>query len=241
MSIKLFPAIDLKNGNCVRLKQGEFSDVKIYSEEPYKVAVSFEENGAHFLHLVDLDGALAGESKNDAAIEKIIENIDVPVEVGGGIRTREDAKRKLDMGVARVILGTAAVNSPELVKELVEEFGSDSIVVGIDAKNGLVATKGWETVTNVTAVELALKMKECGVKTIIYTDISKDGMLCGPNVPETKKLSEETGLMVVASGGILCMNDLKELDEAGIYGAILGKSLYEGKINLKEAVEKYPD
>lgn len=237
--MRLYPAIDMKDGKCVRLRQGVFEEKTVYAEEPYRVAMKFEAAGAGFLHLVDLDGALLGTGANDAALKQIVEHVRIPVEIGGGIRTMEDIAHKLSMGVTRVILGTKAVESPEFVKEAVKRFGADKIVVGIDAKDGMVAIKGWETVSSVKAVDLALDMKKIGVKTIIYTDISKDGMLCGPNIEQTAKLVEATGLDIVASGGVSCMEDLEKLECIGVEGAILGKAIYEKKVDLKSVAARF--
>ena len=173
----LLPAIDLKDGQAVRLKKGDFNEKTVYSDRPWEIAIEFEKAGAGFIHLVDLDGALAGYSVNEAVIRKITEAVTVPVELGGGIRDLEKIEYVLGMGVYRVILGTSAVKDPGFVKEAVEKFGADRIVAGIDAKNGLVATDGWEKVSDITSVDMAVKMKEAGVKTIIYTDISKDCLL----------------------------------------------------------------
>ena len=237
--MQLYPAIDMKDGQCVRLRQGEFKDITVYSDAPWKVASWWQEQGATFLHLVDLDGALAGRSVNAAAIRKITEQVSIPIEIGGGIRTEEDIRAMLELGVRRVIIGTRAVEHPEFIKEMVEKFGEEAIVAGVDAKNGLVAVEGWEKVSSMTASGLCLKMKEFGVKHIVYTDISRDGMLSGPNVEATKRLTDDTGLDIIASGGVSCMQDLKDLHEAGIKGAIIGKALYENRIDLKEAVRLY--
>ena len=237
--MRLYPAIDIKDGKAVRLKKGEFNEVTVYSENPYEIALKFKEAGAHFIHCVDLDGALAGRSVNADAIRKIVESVDIPVELGGGIRSIENIREVLDLGVYRAILGTKAVEDPDFVKEAIDEFGPDRIVVGIDAKDGKVAIKGWESLSEYTAVELALKMKDLGVKTNIYTDISRDGMLTGPNVEQTKKLSDETGLDIIASGGMSSMKDLEDVSNAKIHGAIIGKAYYEKKIDLVEAVNKY--
>ena len=237
--MRLYPAIDIKNGQCVRLRQGVFEDTTVYANEPYQVAKEFEADGAKFLHIVDLDGALRGTGANDEALKKIVENVNIPVEIGGGIRTMQDIEHRLSLGVTRVILGTKAVESPDFVKEAVEKFGADKIVVGIDAKDGMVAIKGWETISNIDAVTLALSMKELGVKTIIYTDISKDGMLCGPNFAQTARLVEATGMDIVASGGVSCMNDLLELEKINVEGAILGKAIYEKRVDLKEAAARF--
>ncbi len=237
--MRLYPAIDIKNGQCVRLRQGVFDDTTVYANEPYQVAKEFEADGAKFLHIVDLDGALRGTGANDEALKKIVEHVNIPVEIGGGIRTMQDIEHRLSLGVTRVILGTKAVESPDFVKEAVEKFGADRIVVGIDAKDGMVAIKGWETISNVDAVTLALSMKDLGVKTIIYTDISKDGMLCGPNFVQTARMVEITGMDIVASGGVSCMNDLLQLEKIGVEGAILGKAIYEKRVDLKEAAARF--
>ena len=237
--MKLYPAIDLKDGKCVRLKQGEFKDITVYCEEPYKVAKYFEQNGAGFIHLVDLDGALQGFSVNEAAIKKIVSSVSIPCELGGGIRTMEDIERVLSYGIYRVIIGTKAVKNPEFVREAVARFGAERIVVGVDAKNGMVAIEGWEQVSDKTALSLCLMMKEMGVESIVYTDISKDGMLMGPNVSMTKELTEKTGLNIIASGGVSSMDDLRNLASAGIKGAIIGKAIYENRVKVDEAVEEF--
>lgn len=237
--MKLYPAIDIKNGQCVRLQQGLFDATTVYSNEPFEVAKQFEAVGAKFLHIVDLDGALQGTGANDEALAQIIKNVNIPLEIGGGIRTMQDIEHRLNMGVTRVILGTKAVESPEFVKEAITTFGADKIVIGIDAKDGMVAIKGWETISNVNAVTLALSMKELGVKTIIYTDISKDGMLCGPNFVQTAKMVEATGLDIIASGGVSSMQDLEQLENIGVEGAILGKAIYEKRVDLKEATKRF--
>lgn len=237
--MKLYPAIDMKDGKCVRLKQGEFKDITVYCDEPWKVAKYFEENGASFIHLVDLDGALRGHSVNEESIKRIISEVNIPCELGGGIRTTEDIERVLSYGISRVIIGTKAVNSPEFVREAVERFGSDKIVVGVDAKDGFVAVEGWEQLSDKTALSMCLSMKEIGVKHIVYTDISKDGMLAGPNVAMTKRLTDETGLDVIASGGVSSMEDLRSIAAAGIKGAIIGKAIYENRINTADAVHEF--
>ena len=237
--MQLYPAIDMKNGKCVRLRQGAFKDITVYSEYPEEIAALWQEKGATFLHLVDLDGALAGRSVNEETIKKIVSSVNIPVEIGGGIRSEEAIKNMLALGVKRVIIGTKAVEEPEFLKDMVEKFGADAIAAGVDAKDGMVAIQGWEQVSTVTATDLCLKMKEYGVKHIIYTDISRDGMLSGPNIPATKKLTEETGLDIIASGGVSCMEDLQALYDAGISGAIMGKSLYEKRVDLEEAVRRF--
>ena len=237
--MKLFPAIDIKNGQCVRLKQGSFQEVLVYSNTPERIAKQWEAAGASFIHIVDLDGALAGHSVNDEVIRKIVVEVGIPIQVGGGIRTAKDIEHKLSLGVTRVIIGTKAVKDPSFIKEVIDTFGSDRIVIGIDAKDGMVAIEGWEKVSSCQAVELAQEMKKYGVQTIVYTDISKDGMLQGPNVAYTKELSEATGLNIIASGGVSSMEDLQQLSDSNIYGAIIGKALYENRIDLIQAVETF--
>ena len=237
--MQLYPAIDMKNGQCVRLRQGAFKDITIYSDAPEKVAAHWQEKGASFLHLVDLDGALAGYSVNEEVIRRIADTVSIPIEIGGGIRSKEAVERMLDLGVRRVIIGTKAAEHPEFLRDMVRTFGEEAIVAGVDAKDGMVAVEGWEKVSSLTASDLCLTMKEYGVRHIVYTDISRDGMLSGPNVEATRKLTEETGLDIIASGGVSCMQDLKCLHEAGIRGAIIGKALYENRIDLAEAVRLY--
>ena len=237
--MQLYPAIDMKNGRCVRLCQGKFKNITIYSEHSEEIAALWQEKKATFLHLVDLDGALAGRSVNEETIKKIVSSVNIPVEIGGGIRSEEAIKNMLALGVKRVIIGTKAVEEPEFLKDMVEKFGADAIAAGVDAKDGMVAIQGWEQVSTVTATDLCLKMKEYGVKHIIYTDISRDGMLSGPNIPATKKLTLETGLDIIASGGVSCMEDLQSLYDAGISGAIIGKALYENRVDLEEAVCRF--
>ena len=237
--MQLYPAIDLKDGKSVRLKQGEFKDITVYCDEPYKVARYFEENGASFIHLVDLDGALEGHSVNEETIKKIVASVNIPCELGGGIRTMEDIERVLSYGINRVIIGTKAVKDPSFVEEAVKRFGADRIVVGVDAKNGMVAIEGWEKVSDKSALSMCLSMKEMGVKNIVYTDISKDCMLMGPNVAMTQELTEKTGMNIIASGGVSSMEDLRNLNNAGIKGAIIGKAIYENRVTVKEAVDEF--
>lgn len=236
----VFPAIDIKDGKCVRLTQGEFDKVKVFSDKPYEMAQNWEKSGAKYIHLVDLDGALEGELKNRDTIKEILKNITIPAQIGGGIRNIERIKELLDLGISRVILGTAAIKNPEMVKEAVEKFGADKIVVGIDAKNGKVAIKGWVEVTEKDAVELAIEMKALGVERIIYTDIAKDGMLTGINITELKNIAVKSGIKVIASGGVSSIEDIKLVKEnevLGIEGVITGKAIYEGKLDLYEALK----
>lgn len=237
--MQLYPAIDIKGGKCVRLTQGLFDNVKVYSDTPADMARLWQAQGATYLHLVDLDGALAGRSVNEDVIRAIVEAVDIPVEIGGGIRSEEAVAHMLKLGVARVIIGTKAVERPEFMAEMVERFGADRIVAGVDARDGMVAIQGWEEVSAVTASSLCLKMKEMGIRHVVYTDISRDGMLSGPNVEATKQLTLDTGIDIIASGGVSSMEDLARLSEAGIQGAIIGKALYENRVDLREAVNTF--
>lgn len=237
--MQLYPAIDIKGGKCVRLTQGLFDNVKVYSDTPADMARLWVSQGATYLHLVDLDGALAGRSVNEPVIRAIAESVSVPIQIGGGIRSKEAVSSMLNLGVQRVIIGTKAVENPQFIQEMIEEFGPEHIAVGVDAKDGMVAIEGWEKVSSLSASELCQQMKEYGVRHIVYTDISRDGMLTGPNVAATKKLTDDTGLDIIASGGVSSMDDLQNLYKQGIHGAIIGKALYEKRVDLKEAVLRF--
>ncbi|NLK28476.1 MAG: 1-(5-phosphoribosyl)-5-[(5-phosphoribosylamino)methylideneamino]imidazole-4-carboxamide isomerase [Clostridiales bacterium] len=237
--MKLFPAIDIKDGQCVRLRQGNFQDAYVYSNNPLSVAKQWEADGASFIHIVDLDGALVGYSVNDEVIKTIAAQINIPIQVGGGIRTIKDIDNKLALGIDRIIIGTKAVKDPAFIKEAVAIFGAERIVIGIDARDGMVAIEGWEKISSYHAVSLAMDMKQYGIKTIVYTDISKDGMLQGPNIDHTREMVEVTGMQIIASGGISSLKDLEMLQEIGAYGAIIGKALYENRIDLKKAVTMF--
>ena len=235
----IFPAIDIRGGKCVRLLKGDFKRETIFSDSPADMARKWQAQGAEYLHLVDLDGALAGSSQNLTAIEKILESVDIPTELGGGIRTMEQIDKLLAMGITRVILGSAAVKNPALVREACAKYG-ERIVVGIDAKDGIVAVEGWGESGNIGVTELAQEMRKAGVKTIIYTDISRDGTLSGVNVEATVKLAQESGIKIVASGGVKSLDDikaLKEQEDAGIEGVIAGKAIYMGTLDLAEAIK----
>lgn len=236
-TMQLYPAIDIKNGQCVRLTQGLFHDIKVYSDAPEQVASFWQEQGATFLHLVDLDGALAGHSVNEAAIRKIVQSVSIPIQIGGGIRSKEAIRSMLSLGISRVIIGTKAVENPEFIKDMVAAFGSDKIVVGIDGKNGMVAVEGWEKVSTIEVSKLCEQMKSYGVKHVVYTDISRDGMLSGPNITNTMTLTKEYQMNIIASGGVSSMEDLQKLKDAGIKGAIIGKALYEKRIDLSKAIK----
>ncbi len=237
--MKLFPAIDIKNGQCVRLRQGSFRDVLVYSDIPLKIAKEWEASGASFIHVVDLDGALVGHSINEAVIKEIVDNVSIPIQLGGGIRSIKDIENKLNLGIDRVIIGTKAAVDPAFMKEAISTFGPERIIAGIDAKDGVVAVEGWERLSSFNAVALALEMKNAGVEMIIYTDIAKDGMLQGPNIHYTAEMVEETGLKIIASGGISSIKDLEILNEINVYGAIIGKALYEKKIDLVKAIDMF--
>jgi len=234
----VIPAIDLKKGNCVRLEQGEMDRDTIFSTSPAEQAMKWQQAGAELLHLVDLDGAFAGEPKNKGAIEAILKAISIPAQLGGGIRDIATIEAYLSLGLSRVIIGTAAQRNPELVVEACRKFPGQ-IVVGIDAKNGMVAVQGWAELTNITAVDLARKFEDCGVSAIIYTDISRDGMMGGPNIEATKALAEAISIPVIASGGLSSLKDIKNLmaiEASGVTGAITGKAIYTGAIDLSEAI-----
>lgn len=232
----IFPAIDIKNGNCVRLKQGKFDELDVYFDDPVEVAKIWKEKGAKFIHIVDLDGAKDGKSKNYEIIKKIAEIINIPIQVGGGIRTEEAIKNLLNAGVNRVILGTAAVNDEQFLKNMVEKYG-DQIVVSVDAKDGIVAIDGWVNLSEINSIEFIKTLDAMGVKTIVYTDIAKDGMMQGPNFKIYEKVSNISDINVIASGGVSNLEDLERLKEMDLYGAIIGKALYINKIKLEDALE----
>jgi phosphoribosylformimino-5-aminoimidazole carboxamide ribotide isomerase len=234
----VIPAIDLKEGKCVRLEQGLMERDTVFNDDPAAQARAWQDQGAELLHIVDLDGAFAGEPKNRTAIEAIVRAITIPSQLGGGIRDLATIEAYLGLGVGRVIIGTAAQRNPELVKEACSRFPG-RIVVGIDAKNGLVAVQGWAEVTDVTAVELAKKFEGYGVSAIVYTDISRDGMLQGPNLDATRALAEAISIPVIASGGVSSLRDIENLlavEASGVTGVITGKAIYTGALSLAEAI-----
>lgn len=234
----VIPAIDLKEGKCVRLEQGLMEKDTVFNDDPGAQARAWQDQGAELLHIVDLDGAFAGQPKNRAAIEAIIKAITIPAQLGGGIRDIATIEAYLSLGLERVIIGTAAQRNPELVREACAKYPG-RIVVGIDAKNGMVAVQGWAEVTNITAVELARKFEDCGVAAIIYTDISRDGMLQGPNLEATRALAEAVSIPIIASGGVSSLKDIQNLmdiESSGISGVITGKAVYTGAIQLAEAI-----
>jgi len=231
----IFPAIDIKGGECVRLFRGDYSTAHRVADDPLSTAVSFREAGAQWVHMVDLDGAKSGSAENSAIFESVAKSSGLKVELGGGIRNMAAVERCLQAGVSRVILGSAAVKDPAFVREAVAKY-AEKIAVGIDARNGVVAAEGWTEDSGVDYIELAKRMESIGVRTIIFTDISKDGMLSGPNLEQLERLNSAVSCDVTASGGIKDIEDIRALAELGLYGAICGKSLYSGTLSLREAI-----
>ena len=234
--MEIFPAIDLKNGRCVRLYQGQFQQETVMNENPVAQALLFEQLGARVLHIVDLDGAVAGRSENLSVIEDICKALRIPVQVGGGVRSVAAIETLLSVGVMKVILGTAALYDRSFVEEAVRLY-SDKIIVGIDAKNGYVVTRGWLDVSETSYIQLAKEMEEVGVQTLIFTDISRDGTLAGPNFEQLQKLQDEVSIQIVASGGVSSLADVEKLQDMNLYGVIIGKALYEKKVMLEEALQ----
>ena len=233
----LIPAIDLKNGRCVRLLQGELDSETVYSDDPAAMACSFEDAGAKRLHLVDLDGAFRGQGKNLDSIHSILKSISIPVQLGGGLRTADDVERMLKLGVSSVIIGTMAVKNPDIFEDIIKRYSSEQIILGIDARNRKVAIEGWQEGTEIYDVDFALHWKKVGIQRVVFTDIARDGMLSGPNMEALRNFARGTGLKIVASGGVSSMEDLeqlKTLEEDGVDQVISGKAIYEGKLDLKE-------
>jgi phosphoribosylformimino-5-aminoimidazole carboxamide ribotide isomerase len=237
MTFTIYPAIDMRGGKCVRLLQGDYDKETVYGDSPFDMARSFAEDGADWIHMVDLDGAKDGKRVNDQFVIEAAQKLhNVKIQIGGGIRKEQDIAHYLDNGVDRVIIGSIAVSNPEFAIEMIQKYGS-RIAVGIDAKNGYVATHGWLDTSAVKAVELGKRFAEAGAETFIFTDIATDGMLSGPNIAAVSELAEVTGKNVIASGGVSSLEDLKALAAAsGIGGAIVGKALYEKRFTLKEAL-----
>ena len=234
--MRIYPAIDIKDGNCVRLFKGNFSDMTVYGSDPAEMAKRWEAAGGEFIHVVDLDGALKGCGVNEDCIRRICRSVSVPVQTGGGIRTMADIESRLACGVNRVILGTSAVRDAAFVREAVKQYG-EKIVIGIDAKDGMVAVSGWEEVSAYPAVEFAKKMEDAGVRTIVYTDISTDGTLQGPNVEAMQEMAAAVSIDVIASGGIGSTVHIQSLFSTGVEGVIVGRALYTGNVLLEEAVK----
>ena len=234
--MEIFPAIDLVGGKAVRLFKGDYNQMTVYSDNPLDVALDFQQKGAKFIHLVDLEGAKDGTTPNIDVVKQIVGNTSLFAEIGGGIRNIKTVEKYLSIGVGRVILGTAAVNDEAFLKEALAKFG-DKIAVGIDIKDGFVAIKGWKENSGIDPFEFTEKMQYLGVKYIICTDVSKDGAMKGTNLELYKKLSEKFSVNITASGGVSSMEDIKALRRMNIYGAIIGKAYYKGAIDLKEAIE----
>lgn len=232
----IFPAIDIKDGTCVRLSKGDINTVEQVASDPIETAKSFKEAGASWIHVVDIDGAFSGKRVNSEIVIEIAKQSGLKVEVGGGIRTMQDIDFYIENGVDRVILGSVALSNQQLVVDAVKKYGY-KVAIGIDARNGKVAAEGWVKDSEVDYIDLALKMEKAGVKCIIFTDIARDGMLSGPNIEQLMELDDATTCNIIASGGVTNIYDIKKLRDAGIYGAICGRSIYRGTLDLKEAIE----
>lgn len=236
----IIPAIDLRGGRCVRLTQGQTSAETVYSENPVAVAKKWYDAGAEMLHVVNLDGAMnLDDSKNLRALDDILYAVNLPIQFGGGVRSIADVQKLDDLGVTRIVVGTAAIENPMLLQNLLDEFGS-TIVVGIDARDGKVALRGWQKTADITALDLAQKVADMGVERLVYTDISRDGMMSGINLEATREIAEVSGLKVTASGGVASLDDIynvKELEEFGVDSLIIGKALYEGLFTLEDALD----
>lgn len=235
----IIPAVDIKNGKCVRLFQGRLDSETVFSDDPAAMAKRWESEGAEIIHVIDLDGAVGKSPKNLNSIERIIESVEAYIQVGGGIRTAKTVEMYLDLGVKRVIIGTEAIKNPEFVKDACKAF-PDQIVVGIDARDGLVAIEGWTETTRIKAVDLARRFEDCGVAAINFTDIHRDGMETGPNIEATRHIAEAVSIPVVASGGVSTIEDIKKLmplEAVGVVGVITGRALYSGSLSLKAAIE----
>lgn len=233
----IFPAIDIKNGECVRLYRGDMNTAERVADSPLETALSFKNAGCEWVHMVDLDGAIDGKRINTDIYLDIAHKSGLKVEVGGGIRRIEDIDFYIQNGISRVILGSVALGNPDIVKQAVKKYG-DKIAVGIDARNGMVAAEGWVKTSDIDYIDLARRMEDIGVKYIIYTDIQRDGMLSGPNTEQLIRLNEAVGCGIIASGGIKSIDDIRELRNSGLYGAICGRSIYKGTLNLAEAVRE---
>lgn len=235
----VIPAIDLSQGQVVRLERGDMSRRTVYSDDPTQTALRWQAEGAERLHVVDLDGALAGGPRNLASVQQIVEAVDIPIDLGGGLRTLDDIERALRVGVRWVVLGTSAVGDPQLLEAALEGF-ADAISVSIDAREGRVAVEGWVETSGTTALEFALRLQRMGVREVVHTDIKRDGMLSGPNLDALRELAESTELSIIAAGGIKSLDDiraLKELEPLGVVGAITGRAIYTGDLDLREALD----
>lgn len=234
--MKVIPAIDLKDGRCVRLFQGDFDKETVFSTDPAAVARRWQEAGVPRIHVVDLDGAASGKPRNPEAIARILESVDVPIQLGGGVRNMDTLENWLSQGVQRVVLGTAAVEDPEFLAEACSRF-PDAVIAGIDARNGKVAASGWTRTTQVDALSLVGNVADLGVRRIIYTDIATDGTLTGPNLEAMRRVVAHTRLPVIASGGVATIDHLVSLNDLGVEGAIIGRALYTGDLDLRQAID----
>ncbi len=237
--MRIYPAIDIKGGKCVRLLQGRAADETVYGDDPAAMAAAFESAGARFIHVVDLDGAFSGDAKNLDAVRRIVQAVSIPIQLGGGVRSMEAVEERLEMGVNRVILGTAALTDAAFAEEAAKRYPK-RIVAGIDASNGFVAVKGWTEISGETALSLAKKLRALGLDTVIYTDIARDGTLSGPNLPATREMAD-SGMKIIASGGVGKLDDLFALEKLGVSGAIVGKAIYDGRVDLREALAAFSD
>ncbi len=235
--MKIFPAIDIESGHCVRLKQGKRADLTVYGDDPVKMALKWQELGAKYLHVVDLDGAFKGGGVNTDIIRAMCKAVSIPIEVGGGIRTEEAIKAHLENGVYRVIIGSKAVASPYFAIQAAKKYGAEHIAVSVDAHGDTVATHGWVDGSSQKVLPFVKTLLDNGVNTIVYTDISRDGMLSGPNMEMMEKLQSLPGIHLIASGGVSSAEDLRNLSKLGVYGAITGKALYEEKVTMEEIRE----
>lgn len=237
--MKIIPSIDIKSGRCVRLLGSAFQESEVLSYIPAQVAKRYEEQGAAYIHVLDLDGVMAGHIVNEDAIRDIVEAVDIPVQVGGGIRTIKDVEQRINLGVSRVVLGTAAVSDPAFVKEAISHFGADRIVISIDVKNGMVAKDGWENSSNYNATLFGYQMKHLGIQTVIYTEVHQNGMLATPNYDCASELIKIQNLEVIVAGSFASMKDLERLSASGVQGALVREGMYEKKIELESAIRMF--
>jgi phosphoribosylformimino-5-aminoimidazole carboxamide ribotide isomerase len=234
----VFPAVDLRGGRCVRLRRGRAEEESVFFDDPVVAARRWAGEGAAWLHVINLDGAFQQDSPNLKVLERIIQEVEIPIQFGGGLRSLADVEQVLDMGVSRAILGTVAVKAPALMAQAIARFGAERITVSVDARNGQVLTHGWRQASAINALELGLRARWLGLERLIYTDVSRDGMLTGVNVQATKDLARYTGLKVIAAGGVASLDDIRQLrGEQGIEGVIVGQALYSGTLSLSEAIE----
>ncbi|WP_102694112.1 1-(5-phosphoribosyl)-5-[(5-phosphoribosylamino)methylideneamino]imidazole-4-carboxamide isomerase [Rummeliibacillus pycnus] len=242
MSIQIFPAIDMRGGKCVRLFKGDYEQETVYADSPFEMAKSFAEAGASYVHMVDLDGAKDGERTHAAEVIRVAKELPIKVQIGGGIRSEEDVRYYLENGVDRVIIGSLAIREPELVKGFIRTFGPERIVIGLDAKDGMVATHGWIETSDRSAIEVGQEFVNAGAKYFIFTDIATDGTLAGPNIEANLQLAQETGAEVIVSGGISTLEDIAKVKAAAqntsVGGVIIGKALYAGRFTLQEALKE---